>query len=265
MMDNTDAATTVLTINRLARGSNVFRIIICDDDSSLLLKIEDNVRDFFAAKDIKVKIHTFTSAGQISDYLLSSCDIALLDVDFEQQAYNGMDIARRIREFRKDTLIIFITNFIEYAPAGYEVQAFRYILKRELQSEFVPYLQQAIEQLQSTREQIKIQANGEIIDIAVDDILYFEVQQHNVTVHVKKDATGKQTKVYNIYGSLSNLEQQLEKQGFLRIHKSYMVNMRHLSKFQCREAVLDNGIKLRVGEKSYAEKKKKFLLWKGWH
>ena len=265
MMDNTDVATTVLTINRLARGSNVFRIIICDDDSSLLLKIEDNVRAFFAAKDIKVKIHTFTSADQISDYLLSSCDIALLDVDFEQQAYNGMDIARRIREFRKDTLIIFITNFIEYAPAGYEVQAFRYILKRELQSEFVPYLQQALEQLQSTREQIKIQVNGEIIDIAVDDILYFEVQQHNVTVHVKKDSTGKQTKVYNIYGSLSNLEQQLEKQGFLRINKSYMVNMRHLSKFQCREAVLDNGIKLRVGEKSYAEKKKKFLLWKGWH
>lgn len=265
MMDNTDVATTVLTINHLARGSNVYRIIICDDDETLLLKIEDNVRAFFVAKDIKVKIHTFTSADQISDYLLSSCDIALLDVDFERQAYNGMDIARRIREFRKDTLIIFITNFIEYAPAGYEVQAFRYILKRELQSEFVPYLQQALEQLQSTREQIKIQVNGEIIDIAVDDILYFEVQQHNVTVHVKKDSTGKQMKVYNIYGSLSNLEQQLEKQGFLRIHKSYMVNMRHLSKFQCREAVLDNGIKLRVGEKSYAEKKKKFLLWKGWH
>lgn len=265
MMVSTDMANAILTINHLARGSDMFRIVICDDDSLLLRKIEDEVKNFFEYKEIKVKIHTFTGAKQVSDQLLSSCDIALLDVDFPQEDFNGMDIARRIRGLRQDTIIIFITNFIEYAPAGYEVQAFRYILKRELQSELKPYLQQATEQLQSAREQIKIQVNGEIIDLIVDDIMFFEVQQHNVTVHVRKDALGKQIKVYNIYGSLTNLEQQLESQGFLRIHKSYMVNMRHLSKFQCREAILDNGMRLRVGEKSYAEKKKKYLLWKGWH
>ena len=46
--------------------------------------------------------------------------------------------------------------------------------------------------------------------------------------------------------------------------ESYLVNMKHLKKFQCREATLDNGMILRVGEKSYAENKQKFLLWKGW-
>lgn len=265
MMVNTNMVSDAFAINQLTRGSVVFRIIICDDESLLLSKIENEVKNFFISKDIKVKIHSYTDASQISDQILSSCDIALLDVDFAQQGYNGMDIARQIRAIRKDTIIIFITNFIEYAPAGYEVQAFRYILKRELQSELKPYLQQALEKLQSAREQIKIQVNGEIIDLDIDSILYFEVQQHNVTVHVKKDPASKQTKTYNMYGTLSNLEQKLESQGFLRIHKSYMVNMRHLSKFQCREAVLDNGIMLRVGEKSYAEKKKKFLLWKGWH
>ena len=71
-------------------------------------------------------------------------------------------------------------------------------------------------------------------------------------------------KEYTFYAALSDLEERLEPLGFLRIHKSYLVNMKHLKKFQCREATLDNGMTLRVGEKSYSENKQKFLLWKGW-
>ncbi len=69
---------------------------------------------------------------EISTQILSSADIAFLDVDYSGKNYNGMDIARKLRSLRKDTVIIFVTNFIEYAPEGYEVQAFRYILKREI-------------------------------------------------------------------------------------------------------------------------------------
>ena len=251
--------------NVLARGNDVFRVLICDDDESLLTKMKEKVISIFASADIKVKVHTYSDAEQISDQIILSGDIALLDIDFPTMKYNGMDIARRIRRMRNDAIIIFVTNFIEYAPAGYEVQAFRYILKREIDSELEPYLFQAIKQLQSARQIIKIQVNGEIIDLAIDDVLYFEVRQHNVSVYVRRDTSRNNTKVYCIYETLSNLEQQLAAQGFLRIHKSYLVNMRHLVKFQCREATLDNGVTLRVGEKSYSEKKKIFLLWKGWH
>ncbi len=247
------------------RGNALFRILICDDDALQLGKIAEEVTAVFETEGLKSKIHTFTDADAISSQILFSCDIALLDVDFAGQKNNGLDIARQIRTLRKDTIIIFITNFIEYAPAGYEVQAFRYVLKRELESELEPYLHQAIAQLQSFREVVKVQVNGEIIDLPVEDILYLEVQQHNITVYVQKDSGGKHVKAYHIYGSLSSMEQQLEELGFLRIHKSFLVNMRHLSKFQCREAALDNGTTLRVGEKSYAEKKRQYLLWKGWH
>lgn len=242
----------------------MLRVLICDDDLAMLDKLKADVESIFRATDAKAKIHTFLDASQISNQILSSCDIALLDVDFEHKAYNGMDIARRLRNMRKDAVIIFVTNFIEYAPEGYEVQAFRYVLKKDFETDIKDYLIQALEHLQSTKKTLKIQVNGEIIDLLLDHTLYFEVQQHNITVYVQKDDTGKSVKTYCFYASLSELEHRLEKQGFLRIHKSYLVNMKHLKKFQCREAMLDNGTILRVGEKSYAEKKKQYLLWKGW-
>lgn len=264
MIEKNSMESTLVASCHLVGGNQMLRVLICDDDSEMLRKLKDEVENIFHSLETKVKIHVFSDASQISDQILSSCDIALLDIDFEHKSYNGMDVARRLRGVRKDAVIIFVTNFIEYAPEGYEVQAFRYILKKDLETDLRGYILQALEHLQSTKETLKIQVNGEIIDLLLDNTLYFEVQQHNVTVYVQKDPSGKHIKAYSFYASLSELEQRLEPQGFLRIHKSYLVNMKHLMKFQCREAMLDNGTILRVGEKSYAEKKKQYLLWKGW-
>jgi len=242
----------------------MLRVIICDDNSEELNKVRQITEDAFRNSDIKVKVHTYLDVEQISNQMLSGCDIALLDVELENDRLNGIDLARKIRQVRQDTVIIFITNFIEYAPVGYEVQAFRYLLKRELESELAGYLQKAVAHLEAKKEILKIQMNGEIVDLLLEKILYMDVYQHNVTIHMQKDQIGKPSKTYTFYASLSELEEQLQNRGFLRIHKSYLVNMRHLKRFQCRQAELDNGEILRVSEKSYSEKKKEYLLWKGW-
>lgn len=248
---------------RYIGGNPMLSILICDDDSAMIDTMRSIVEGVLQENDKKARIHTFTDASLVSDQLLSGCDIALLDIDFEEAGYNGMDIARRLRTFRSDTVIIFVTNFIEYAPEGYEVQAFRYVLKRDIDNDLEPNLLLALKNL--NRETLPIQINGEVKNLLLDDILYLEVQQHNVTAVMRQQTQDKKQMEYNFYASLSELEQRLEPQGFLRIHKSYLVNMKYIKKFQCREALLTNGISLRVGEKSYAENKQKYLLWKGWH
>lgn len=247
---------------RYLGGDSMLNILICDDDKTMVDKICTVTENVLRNADKKAKIHTFTDAVVISNQILADCDIALLDIDSEGADYNGMDIARRIRSLRNDTVIIFVTNFIEYAPEGYEVQAFRYILKRDLDADLKAVFPLALKQL--NQETLPIQINGEIIKVPLDDILYLEVQQHNVTVVTLKLTSEQKQKEYTFYAALSDLEERLEPLGFLRIHKSYLVNMKHLKKFQCREATLDNGMTLRVGEKSYSENKQKFLLWKGW-
>ena len=247
-----------LEYSRYLGGNPMLSILICDDDTSMVAAMRATTESVLRELGAKAKIHTFTDADSISKQILSDCDIALLDIDFDGAEQNGMDIARKLRSLRSDTVIIFVTNFIEYAPAGYEVRAFRYILKRDLQTDLNAILPLALKQL--NQETLPIQVNGEIIKVPLDDILYLEVQQHNVTVVTRKLTSDRKQKEYDFYASLTDLEERLEPLGFLRIHKSYLVNMKHLKKFQCREATLDNGVILRVGEKSYAENKQKFRL-----
>lgn len=241
----------------------MLHILICDDDYNMLSKMKTIVEEVLADFQTKVEIQAFTDARKISRDTLASCDIALLDIDFENTSYNGMDIARQLRTLHSDAVIIFVTNFIEYAPEGYEVQAFRYVLKRDLVENLKTAFQLALQQ--RNKETLQIQCEREIIALTLDDILYLEVQQHSVTAFVRDATSIESCKTYSFYASLSDLEEKLDLQGFLRIHKSYLVNMKYIKKFQCREATLAYGITLRVGEKAYSKNKKKYLLWKGWH
>lgn len=245
------------------RGSPVIRVIICDDDEIFLEKLRNAIDSVLQSMNVIAKIHTYSRMEDIGHPILASCDIAFLDIDFAHTRYNGLDIARKLRTVRKDAIIIFVTNFIEYAPEGYEVQAFRYVLKLDVESKLKDYLQQAITQLQSVCETLKIKVNGEIIDIPLKSILYIESQLRQVLIHVQRDSSGKSIKKYSCYASLAEMEKQLDPQGFLRIQKSYLVNMAHLQRFRCREAMLNNGTILPVSEKNYADLKQKYLYWKG--
>ena len=114
------------------------------------------------------------------------------------------------------------------------------------------------------KEPFQINVSGEPVTLYLEDILYIEARGHNAMIFTQK--TGKSLdlkKEYKVYSSLSKLEQQLSERGFLRIQKSYIVNMRRLKLYRCNEALLDNGIALPVSEKAYSENKKKFLLWRG--
>lgn len=245
---------------RIERGIPLLRVLLCDDDRLFLNKLHALIQSFFSEMGVKAKIHSYCSWEEIGTPILDSYDVAILDLDYTGKNYTGIDIAKSLREVRQDVVIIFLTNYVEYAPEGYEVQAFRYILKSDLNKKLETCLRLALDQLKSSQEMMKIQINGELIDIRLNSILYLESQQHTVIAHVQK---GSNTKQYLFYSSLTTLEKQLEQHGFLRVHKSYLVNMDKLKKYQCHEAILTDGTTLRVSEKNYSQQKAKYLRWKG--
>ena len=255
---NEDAAIQQISC-RCKKNGFMLRILLCDDDARMLDKIHSKVRETMDALGEKVSISKYTNADMIGTAALAAADLALLDVDLEKKDYNGVDLARRLRAAQPDCVIVFITNYLDYAPEGYEVQAFRYVLKRKLDEDLRPVLTGAVEQVYRHQKMIQVQLYGEIVSVPVRKILYLEVHQHRITIRMTGGQEG-----YSFNASLNDLEPKLAPLGFLRIHKSYLVNMHHLRKLQCREAVLDDGTVLRVSEKSYQDTKQKYLMWIGW-
>lgn len=244
------------SIRRTNIGQSEVKVVLCDDDAEFLNIFRGEIIEAFKKLNLKAELTTFNSAEYIPDGMFASCDMVFLDIDFEGEDYNGIDIARRLRAVNKKAVLFFVTNFIDYAPAGYEVQAFRYILKRVRNNVLERYILQAIEQMAENREIFSISDGDSVIEFPLDDVSYLEVFDHEVLVH-RKEGT------HSLNASLSSLEEQLEKCGFLRIHNSYLVNMRYIGKYRSRECILTDGTVLSASARNYSAQKQKYMLWKG--
>ena len=241
---------------RNAIGQKGINVVLCDDDPAFLRTFRDDIIRAFEKLNVKAEIETFGKAEDIPSEKLVACDMAFLDIDFEDEVTNGIDIARKLREQNQRALIFFVTNFIDYAPAGYEVRAFRYILKRDRGDVLERYIMQAIDQLADGQEYLRLSGGDELIDVPLDRIAYIEVMNHDVSIHTEDGS-------HTLQASLSSLAEQLEKCGFLRIHNSYLVNMRYIGKYRSRECILTDGTTLPASERNYSAQKQKYLLWKG--
>ena len=243
-------------IGRVSAAHGQVQILLCDDDPCFAAKLSVEIQRVFEKMNMGCNIAIFSGMEQISEEKLRCSDMVFLDIDFEEEDYNGIDIARHLRRFNSRALVFFVTNFIDYAPAGYEVQAFRYVLKRDMVSVLERYILQAMEQFAQSQGVLRLRGRDEALELPLEQISYLEVMDHSVSIHAAD-------RCVEISASLSALEEGLSSHGFLRIQKSYLVNMAHIRKFRSRECWLTDGTVLSVSEKNYAQRKQKYLLWKG--
>ncbi|MCC0650400.1 response regulator, partial [Clostridioides sp. ZZV15-6598] len=103
------------------------RIAICEDEKETQCLIEEYLDNILKTMNIEYEVQKYSSGEDLLEGSLKDIDILLLDILMEQM--NGMDTARKIREVDNKMEIIFITSLIDYVQEGYEVRAYRYLLK----------------------------------------------------------------------------------------------------------------------------------------
>ena len=125
------------------------RILVCDDDAAFAGQLAEKIEAIVKPQMPRSTVDCATDAAQLRALPLAKYDLAFLDIDMGP--LNGVDLARRLHEMRSDMLLIFVTNYVEYSLQGYEVQAFRYLLKAEMPQKLKRYVQQALTAYRKTR------------------------------------------------------------------------------------------------------------------
>ena len=104
-------------------------VLLCDDDKDFLQRLTETVTKQPRPAGTSIAITRNLHSASLSDRDLSRYQIMFLDIDMAERS--GMDIARRVRALHLDTIIIFVTNYPQFSLEGYEVRAFRYLLKQK--------------------------------------------------------------------------------------------------------------------------------------
>ena len=131
-----------------------------------------------------------------------------------------MYTARKIREFDQNLEIIFMTSFSEFMQEGYEVKAYRYILKpineRKISKNILPCIDEV---MKKKNNYLTIKVKNYIDRIKIDSIVYIETARPNILIYTYDNT-------YSTKMSISKIEKILSEYGFFRCHNSYIVNLK---------------------------------------
>lgn len=231
------------------KGMGKIRIAICDD--------EQNIRSYLAAlirrEDSSCRISEYASAEA---YLAAGEDYDLLLLDIElgggagsPGSMDGMALARRLRSLPLDRqpLIIFVTGYESYVYQAFDVEAFQYLVKPVDEGRFAEVFRRAAEKLsvleKQRRRTLLVQYAGSSRVIPLENIRYVESHGHKLLLHLKEGTV-------EYYGKIGELEQELGGQ-FARIHKGYLVNLRHVEEYARGQVTLTDGEKLTISKYKY--------------
>lgn len=193
------------------------KIAICDDEyihRKILLQYTEKL----FSKDI-YEILEFDSGENLLANYPNDLDILLLDI--QMLGINGIETAKKIRLFDTKVIIIFTTAISDFMQEGYEVRAFRYLLKPINYSDFSKHLIQCKSEIIKNKEKyisIKEISEGKTIIVPIDSILYIEVECRIALIHTDIN-------VYKTRESIKNLEVQLTEYSFFRCHRAYLINL----------------------------------------
>ena len=237
----------------------MLKIAICEDSEIFVEIIKKNIETILK---VPYELHPFLSGKEFMTSLPEmGCpyDIVFLDVNMDE--LDGMETAQKIRKVSNDVFIVFVTAFITCAPQGYSVGAIRYILKNNVNfPELIFECMDAISlNMNYVAQKKKFNFNEGTKIVALERLLYIESRLHKLEFYIMEDKLKK----YSIYGKLDELEKELQGNDFIRIHQSYLVNMKHIEKVSRDEALLNNGIKLEIPKARYKFVEETFVSYKG--
>ena len=185
-------------------------------------------------------------------------DVAFVDVNMPD--LNGLDF---VRSLQNPPMVVFTTAYQEYAVEGYKVDAIDYLLKPFGMND-VARAADKVKRQYDLRHAASVSSLGEddalflktdykVVRGLTSNIVYIEGMSEYLRIHMSDRA-----KPIVVLLSMKKMEERLGEHDFLRVHKSYVVNLHHVAEINRSRIVLDNGDDLPVGD-SYRERLNKYV------
>lgn len=188
--------------------------------------------------------------------LLATQAVDLIFCDINMPDLNGVDF---VRSLVSRPMVIFATAYSDYAVEGFRLDAVDYLLKPisfadfsraaakanslyELRNNQRQASDPAAEALPRDREYISVKADYKTSLVKIADLVWLESESEYVRMHLADGST-----ITTLF-RLKNMEAALPSESFMRVHRSYIVNLRRITGYARGRVWLDNSEYVPVGE-----------------
>ena len=217
----------------------MIKAVLLDDEPLALRQLE-----LYASKTEGMEVLAACTSASAALPFLERADVLFVDINMPD--VNGLDL---VRSLVHPPLVVFTTAYAEYAVEGFRVQAVDYLLKPFGQDEFsraVARVRHILEVEQAARQSeagvLHVKTDYKTVNVPWDSIRYIE----SMSEYVKIWLDTQETPLVVLY-SLKRLAEQLPPSRFMRIHRSYIVNLSRICSANATSLEVD-GVVFPVGE-----------------
>lgn len=233
-------------------------ILICDDEPAVARQVEQLARQHLEQRGIPVQCAVCTRGEEVLARTdLAQYQLALLDVDLETMT--GIALGRRLKQQNPELVLVYISAYLEFAPEGYTVRAFRYLLKRDMERMLPGCLDAVLAEHSRECRTLPIRQGRCETEVPLDQIYYLESEGRVINVY----GDIAREHFCTFYGKLRELPPILARNGFLQVGRSDVVNLQHVCAIRNYRVLMKNGVELSVSRSKYAAVRAAYLEWKG--
>lgn len=209
----------------------MLNVCICDDESDLCVKLQSRIYQYAEHCGQAVRIRTYSDSSLLSGELEHSSPYQVYLLDILMPFVSGMELARQVRKKDVDAQIVFLTASPEFALEAYEVSACNYLIKPVTDEKLTKTLDMIFSNLEKQKEpHFLARSAGSIRSVSFSSIVYLESFRNHTTIHLNSGDAVDNMK------SMGEMEAMLDEHPeFLRVHRSYIVNMNYIREINSGE------------------------------
>lgn len=229
------------------------QLAYCDDEALVGQIFIPKIQAEFQRQGVRAHVSLVSSPKRLLSLVESgkTFDAYFLDIDMPQ--LDGITLGRHLRERAPNAAIIFLSNKEEMVYSAFRVKPLRFLRKNRFEAEIADAVQAVLLSLREVERKTVIFEDGkQVYRFSPREILFVEILNRTLIVVRARDSI-------RLRATITTAEELLVPFGFIRIHKSYLVNYRAIFTIGKKDVLLEDGRALPISKHRYREVLQQFM------
>lgn len=218
----------------------MINIAICDDEINIINKTKKLIQDY-DKEDIDIYVY---ESGE--ELINSDKEFHIIFLDIDMKGLDGIETAKKLREYDKKVKIIYVTNYTDYTYSAFSVYAFGYLVKPLNKKELYNQLDEALSYTGEISKNLEFITRDGVIRIDTNSIYYFEYEQRKVIMKTID-------KNYILKKKISEIGKDIQDYGFEMPHKSFVVNLYNIKTIKGYDVHMMDGSVIPLSQKKSSQ------------
>lgn len=231
------------TMYKINEKNALYKIAVCSDEASICGQIEQILLKAQGLYNVTIEIEVFLSGEELLKYIKNGVSYDLIFLQSEMSKLNGIKVGMLIRNVIKDLEVelVYVLAKTDDMFKIIKTSPLYAVIKPIKSEEVLIAFKKARGKHETDSKFFYYKLGRNRCKVQLSEIIYFESIGRKAKIVTTQETI-------EIYDSLTDINKQLEKSNFIRVHKSYIINYDHIAKLAGKQCTMENGEEINISQ-----------------